>query len=112
MKRFVAITIVSICSVGWAVSPATWSKTTEGDYVKGEFDSTVVNSRGQVSLARKLDIVMTSDDAPAVVSAIAVRRDMIFVASGSSNVIQVLDDGKRRTFARPPGTMIASLAVG
>ncbi len=111
MKHFVVIMIVSICSVGWAVSPATWSKTTEGDYTDGEFDSTVVNSRGQLSLARKLDIVMTSDDAPAVVSAIAVRRDLIFVASGSSNEIQVLDDGERRLFARPPGTMIASLAV-
>ncbi len=111
MKRFVVIAIVSICSVAWAVSPATWSKTTEGHYANGEFDSTVVNSRGQVSLARKLDIVLTSDDAPAVVSAVAATKNRIFVASGSSNEILVITDGEKRLFARPPGTMIASLAV-
>ncbi|GAH67215.1 unnamed protein product, partial [marine sediment metagenome] len=72
MRRCTVLIVVLLASAAPAVTPAGWTHTTEKDFASGKFEKTVVNSRGEVSLARKVEVLLDSKDAPAVVSALAV----------------------------------------
>jgi len=91
------------------VQPGGWLHGTEADFAKGEFDSTVVSSLGEVRLGRKIEILMPSDEGPAVVSAIAVTGRTVYAGSGVDGAIYRIAGGKAAKFAKVPGTMVCSL---
>ena len=64
MRALTALTVLIVATAAIAVSPATWQHATEANFAEGEFDLTVVNSLGEIRLARKIDILLTSGDAP------------------------------------------------
>jgi len=94
-----------------AVKPASWSHSTQAHFAKGKFESVVVDQRGDISLARKSDILMGSTDAPPVVSAIVVKGRTVFAGAGNEPVVYAVDGKKFRKFATLPGTMITSLVA-
>ncbi len=66
-----------------AVSPEVWEFNSESDFTKCERESTVVNSHGDVTLARKIEILLSSADAPAVVAAVVIDGERVYAASGT-----------------------------
>ena len=57
MRTLATLTVLIIAATAIAVSPATWQHATEANFAEGEFDSTVVNSHGEIRLARKIDVL-------------------------------------------------------
>ncbi|MDP6542709.1 MAG: hypothetical protein QGH60_01895 [Phycisphaerae bacterium] len=94
-----------------AVTPATWSHTTQAHFAKGKFKSAVVDARGDISLARKSEILFGSKDAPPVISAMVVRGRAIYAGAGNEPVIYCIEGKKFRKFATLPGATITSLIV-
>ena len=95
-----------------AVAPATVEHAAEADFTTGELHSTAVTSAGEVRLGRELDFLLSSDQAPNVVSALALRGKTLFAASGADNAIYRVQDGKadKEKFAAvADATMIGSL---
>ena len=112
LNLIVAIALPGLLTCGLlAVTPATWSHTTEAQFAKGKFEATVVDARGDISLARKSEILFTSQDAPPVISAIVVRGRTIYAGAGNEPVIYAVEGKKFKKFATLPGTMITSLIV-
>ena len=93
----------------WAVTPAQGVNSTEAQFAAGEFKDAAVTSRGEVVLSRKAEVVMTSDDAPAVVSAVATDGEAIYAASGCTPVVYRISDGKVSAFAELSGAMVGAL---
>jgi len=106
----VALLGLLACSLT-AVTPATWSHTTEADFTKGKFNSAVVDKRGDISLARKSEILFGSTDAPPVISALTVRGRAIYAGAGNEPVIYCVEGKKFRKFATLPGATITALIV-
>jgi len=104
-----AAAVVLWAGVAWAVSPVTVEHATEADFANGTTDSAVVTSEGQVQLGRELSVLVTSPQAPAVVSALAADGKTLYIASGSDNAIYRYADGKCAKFASPDGTLVSSL---
>jgi len=94
-----------------AVAPSTWTHTTEADFAEGEFDQTVVSSLGEITLGRKLEILLKPQHAPQVVSALAVDGETLYVAGGSNNVIYRIRADQAEAFAEPPGAIVTALCV-
>ena len=92
-----------------AVSPAGWSAQTEAEFAEGTFDGTAVNSRGELRLARKLEVLMSGEQGPAVVSALAVVGRTAYVGSGTEGVVFRVTDRETRKFAQVPGTMVCAI---
>ncbi|MGC9455319.1 MAG: hypothetical protein ACP5HU_10710 [Phycisphaerae bacterium] len=103
--------VLALSSVALGVVPESWEHATEADFVEGEQEATVVTSLGEIRLSRRLEVLLGSDSAPAVVSALAVHDGVTYVASGTESVIYRLSDGKAEVFAEPPGTMITALTA-
>ena len=111
MRSCIVFVVVLLASAAPAVTPAGWTHTTEKDFASGKFVKTVVNSRGEVSLARKVELLLDSKSAPAVVSALAVRDKVIYAAAGNEPVIYRIAGKKAAKFAKLPGTMVTALVV-
>jgi len=106
----VSLLVVFSCATpAPGVQPGGWLHGTEADFAKGEFDSTVVSSLGEVRLGRKIEILMPSDEGPSVVSAIAVAGRTVYAGSGVDGAIYRIAGGKAAQFAKDPGTMVCSL---
>lgn len=103
------ITIGMLTSLGIAVTPAVWEHTTESDFTKGEHTWTVVSSLGEISLARKIEILMPVEKAPAVVSAVAADRGVVYAASGTTSSIYRIQGPKAELLAELPSTIVCSL---
>lgn len=103
--------VVLSATVASGVAPESWEHATEADFVEGEFDGVVVTSLGELRLSRRLEVLLASDSAPAVVSAVAVHDGSIYAASGTESVIYKLSDGKADVFAEPPGTMVTAMTA-
>ncbi|MCD6365828.1 MAG: hypothetical protein J7M14_08130, partial [Planctomycetes bacterium] len=112
MKRWIILAICVAAAQAAAVSPAEWRHSSEQEFAEGEFTKTVVNSRGEVSLAREVTVLMPSQDAPEIISAVVASGEAIYAGAGSSNDIYRIADGKATKFASPAGTIITSLAWG
>ena len=112
MKAF-ALGLVAVLTASAApgVVPATWTHTTEADFAEGKFDQTVGSSLGEITLGRKLEILLAPEKAPQVVSALAIDGETIYAASGSTNVIYRIQAGQAEAFAEPPGAIITALCV-
>lgn len=109
MRRLIAITLALLCGTALGVRPATWRHATEADFADGQFDSTTVNSRGEISLSRRIKVLMAAGAAPPVVSAVVAGRDAIYAASGTTSDIYRIADGKAVKFASLPGAIITSM---
>ena len=103
-----AVLLVFVATAA-AVTPGQWTHATEADFTDGEFNSTVVNSLGEIGLARQVTVLAPSSLAPAVVSAVAPAGKTIYFASGGSGDIYRYRDGKAERFANTPGTTVCSL---
>ncbi|MBT3199363.1 MAG: hypothetical protein HN350_05555 [Phycisphaerales bacterium] len=112
LKLLVVLALLGVFACdAFAVRPAGWSQSTQAQFAKGKFESTVVNQRGDISLARKSEILLGSKDAPPVVSAIVVRGRTIYASAGNEPVIYAVDGKKFRKFATLPGTMITTMVL-
>ena len=96
--------------LAWGVTPQTWQHATEEDFAKGEFDGTVVTSLGEVRLSRQVTLLLASEGAPAVVSAVVRGGDNLYAASGNEAKVYRVVDGKADVLAVLPGAMVACLA--
>lgn len=108
--RLWTIFVVLLCTGGaMGVTPASWDHTTESDFAKGKSESTVVSSLGEVRLGRKIDILVPTESAPAVVSAVVRVGKTIYAADGTEAVIHRIRGDKVDKFAELPGTMVTTL---
>lgn len=107
--------IVAICaalisaSSARAVTPTTWDHAAEADFAKGEFKATVLSSLGEISLARQIKILMTTETAPAVVTAVARIDKTVYVASGVEPLIYKLVKDKAEKLVELPGAMVGAM---
>ncbi|MFP4053607.1 MAG: hypothetical protein ACLFV7_07070 [Phycisphaerae bacterium] len=101
--------VLLLTAAAWAVSPQTWEHQTEADFSGGKLDAAVVTSYGEVKLARKVEVLMKSEDAPVVVSDVVSHAKALYAADGAGNGIYRIADGKSEKFAEVPSTMIACL---
>ena len=109
MKRSVVLVIMFLACSALAVSPATWSHQTEKSFSSGEFKNTVINSLGQIRLSRRIDVLMKSDAAPSIVSAVVPAGKNVYAASGSDGKIYKIVGKEVSTLAELPSTMTLSL---
>jgi len=117
MKNPTSLSMTLILAACWAapalaVQPAGWSHTTEADFAKGKFHGAVVSSRGEIRLARKIEIILPADEAPAAVSAVAVVGKTVYAASATEAVVYRLagpPPGAAVKFAELPGAMVCAL---
>ena len=74
-----AVTII-LAQFAWGVMPATWRHATEADFTGGQFETTGVSSRGEITIGREIMVLMSSKDAPTVVSAMVVADKTLWAA--------------------------------
>ncbi|MCP4375996.1 MAG: hypothetical protein GY794_07460 [bacterium] len=112
LNPVITVTLLGLLTCGaLGVTPATWSHSTEAQFIKGKFKSAVLNARGDISLARKSEILFGSADAPPVISAMVVRDRVIYAGAGNEPVIYRIKGKKFKKFATLQGTTITSLAI-
>ena len=92
-----------------AVQPASWNHASEADFARGECKGVAITSRGELMLARRVQLLMQSQSAPSVVSCLALGDGAIYAGSGSSNVVYRLEGSESTKFAEVPGAVITSL---
>ncbi|NBB95583.1 MAG: hypothetical protein GVY16_07560 [Planctomycetes bacterium] len=110
MLTAMTLTLAAAAAVG--VAPGQWHHSSEADFQSAQRDGTVVNSRGDVLLGRKIDILLASEDAPAAISAVVVRDGVVYAASGADGrIVRIDEDGKVDTFATIPAGMVTSMAL-
>jgi hypothetical protein len=95
-----------------AVSPQTWDHQTEADFTDGQFDSTVVSSLGEITLARKVDVLMPAEQAGEVVAAVTTIGADVYAGSGVEPVVYKISasGGGPAKFAELPGAMVTALS--
>lgn len=93
------------------VTPGVWRQDGESDFAKSLRKNIVVDSHGDVTLARTIDILLPADVAPPVVSAMAVLDGVIHVGSGVDGKVYRVADGKSELYAELPSTIVTCLAV-
>ncbi len=111
MKSWTIAMLLALSGFALAVTPASWIHSDEADFAPGQFQSTVVSSRGGISLSREIAILMPSDQAPPAVSALAIDGKTIYAASGvKAEVYKVQGrDKDKKPFAELPGTIVTAL---
>ncbi|MBN1942813.1 MAG: hypothetical protein JW849_05905 [Phycisphaerae bacterium] len=101
------VTLLAAAASG--VTPGVWRQESQSDFAKAQRKNTVIDSHGDVTLARKIDVLLPSDQAPPVVSALAVVKDAIYAASGVNGEVLRLADGKSEVVATLPATIVTCL---
>ncbi len=109
MRYFVIPALLVLSSAALAVSPASWNHASEADFAGGEFDLTVVSSLGEISLSRRLSVLMPAEQAGEAIAALAVDGKTIYAASAVRPVIYRVRGRKAERFAKLPGTMVTAL---
>ena len=109
MRSWTLLLVALVASAALAVTPGEFTQTTEADFAAGQFKSVAVTSQGVVSLSREVKVLMPSDKAPAVVSAVAAAGKALYAASGGSATIYKIEGNKQEKFADLPGAMVATL---
>ena len=108
--RLWTICIILLCvSHAIAVTPATWTHNAESDFADGKFESTVLSSLGEIRLGGEIEILLPSDVAPSVVSAVVRIGDVIYAAGGDEAVVYKIAQGKTEKFAEFGGAMVSAL---
>ncbi len=113
MRGILAIVLAcSLAAAAGAVTPVTWTQSTEADFSAGKFDKTVVTSLGEVMLARQLETLAKPSEDLGIVSAIAVdARGRVFVAATPKATVYRLGGGKLVKLAELPGVLIRALVA-
>jgi hypothetical protein len=109
MKPWTIAVLLTLSGLALAVTPASWSHSEEADFAPGQFQSTVVSSRGGVSLSREIAILMSSGQAPPAVSALAIDGKTIYAASGVKAEVYKVQGREGKPFAELPGAMVTAL---
>jgi len=113
MKRriiFLVLMCVGVFSQSaLAVVPGLWKQTTEASFAKSKMKSAVVDSHGDVTLGRKIDILLATGKAPAVVSAVLADGKTVYAASGADGAVYRIADGKVKKFATLPATLVTCM---
>ena len=120
MRRSIAsaAAVIFLAGLAWGVTPAKWRHASEADFTGGEFKTTGVNSRGEISLGREITVLMSSKDAPAVVSAMVVADKVIYAAAGpepeakAKGAIYKIVGKKVSKIATVPTVYVTTLAWG
>ena len=99
------IVAMALCGAALAVSPAVVTHSSESDFSAGEFKATVVNSLGELSLARQVDLLLPAENAPSAVVAVVGMGDALYALSGKDTAVYRIRGNKSEKFAQPPGTM-------
>ncbi len=118
MRRLIASAagLVLLASTALGVRPAVWRHATEAHFTGGQFKATGTNSRGEIALGRDISVLMSSKDAPAVVSAMVVQGKTIYAAAGpdpapaSKGVVYAIADKTVKKFATVPTVYVTTLA--
>jgi len=92
------------------VMPETWDHASESDFSGGRFEGTVVSSLGELRLSRALTILMPSENAPAIVSAMAQADNVLYVGDGTEPAVHRVRDGKAEKLAVLPGAVVCAMA--
>jgi hypothetical protein len=100
---------VALSDAAMAVSPVAVTDNEESVFARGEFDGTVVTSEGELRLGRSVKVIMSSDTAPAALSALVAAGDAFYAAGGTDAAIYRLSGDKSEKFAQPPATVISKL---
>lgn len=95
----------------WGVTPGVWKQNSEKDFAKAQRTNTVVDSHGDVTLARAIAILLPAEETPPVVSAIALLEDVLYVASGADGTIYRVENGKSQVYVALPSTIVTCLFV-
>jgi sugar lactone lactonase YvrE len=103
-----SIVLALLAASAFAVTPATWDFAAEADFAEGEFHSTVASSLGGILLSRQVEVILPADEAPAVVTCVALADNVAYVG-GSDNVVRMIRDGKMTKMAELPCTMVGTL---
>ena len=111
MKYLVMLSVAILASAAQAVVPATWTHATEADFAKAELKNAATTSLGEVILARKIEIIMPSASAPAVVSAVAAGGKAVYAAAGAKPLVFRIEGGKAGKWATLPGAMVCCLRM-
>jgi hypothetical protein len=115
MKRLAVTVMLATAWIGSAraVQPQLWLQQSEKDFAQADRSDTVVDTHGDVTLARKVEILLPGGKAPTVVGCLAVDGKTIYAGSGSDGQIWKLTDGQApaRPWASIPATFVSSLAV-
>ncbi len=104
-----ALFLVASGGVAWAVTPASFTQTTEADFTRGQMKNLVVTSQGEMTLARPMEILMPNDTAPGAVAAVACNGKTVYVASAGDGTVYKIEGGKAEKFAVAPSTVTCSL---
>ena len=111
MKYLVMMSVAVLASAAQAVVPGTWTHATEADFAKAELKNTATTSLGEVILARKIEIIMPSASAPAVVSAVATGGKAVYAAAGTEPLVFRVEGGKAGKPISLPGAMVCCLRM-
>lgn len=94
---------IVLCGQAWAVKPTTIKHEEPKDFTDAKLEQVVVSSRGEVSLAREVDILKKVDTAADVINAIVRAGDgKFYAASGPAGVIFRVDGDEVEEFAELP----------
>ena len=111
MKHAWVLSLLMLCRVAPGVSPGTWEHTSEADFQAGTSERVAVTSLGEARLARDVRIVLAAEDAPDVVSALAVDGKTIYAGAGDKCAVYRIVGDKAEKLAEPPGTIVGSLRL-
>ncbi len=101
--------IALLAAAGLGVTPGVWKQDSEKDFANAQRKNIVVDSHGDVTLARAIDILLPADAAPQVISSLAMMDGAIFVGSGVDGNVDQLMDGKAIPYAKLPSTIVTCL---
>jgi hypothetical protein len=97
----------------WAVKAQNWDFDSESSYVDGDFNNTLVNSSGELTLSRELKPLM-GQSIFSMVSALVVAPDgSIYFGTSPQGKIYKISNGKNSVYYQPPSgqTNVLSLAL-
>ncbi len=112
MKKgiIVAASVLAVVSIVWAVSPVTWSHSTEAQFASGKLSKTVITPLGEVKLSRALETIVKPAKEAGIISAMVIdRRGKVYVAAAPKATIYRVDGDKLVKFAELPGVLIRSM---
>ncbi len=102
--------LMLLAAQGQAVEPSQWYHHNEADFQAAEREGTVVDSHGDVLLGREIDILLPSEQAPGMMTAVAQRDGQVYAASGvDGRIFRINDAGEMDVFATLPVDMVTAM---
>lgn len=102
--------LLSAGTLARGVQPGEWQHHSEADFQPARREGTVIDSHGDVLLARQVKVLLASEDAPGVISAVAQRDEAVFAASGvDGRVFRISPRGEVEVFTTLPGGVVTCM---